>query len=60
MTYGRSIFELFIPVFRQKQIVFQYATSADSYYTVFDRDKIEKIISNLLSKLSNILILKVK
>ncbi len=49
MTYGRSIFELFIPVFRQKQIVFQYATSADSYYTVFDRDKIEKIISNLLS-----------
>ena len=49
MTYGRSIFELFIPVFRQKQIFFQYATSDDSYYTVFDIDKIEKIISNLLS-----------
>ena len=49
MTYGRSIFELFIPVFRQKQVVFQYTTSTDSYYTVFDRDKIEKIISNLLS-----------
>ena len=30
MTYGRSIFELFIPAPRQKQIVFQYATSADS------------------------------
>lgn len=49
MEYGRSIFELFIPVFRQKQIVYRCQTEPSSFYTIFDRDKIEKIISNLLS-----------
>lgn len=49
MTYGRSLFELFVPVFRQKQIVYRYTVTPDSFYTIFDRDKIEKIISNLLS-----------
>lgn len=49
VAYGRSIFELFIPVFRQKQILYRYDATQESFYTVFDRDKIEKIISNLLS-----------
>lgn len=49
MAYGKSIFELFIPIFRQKEILFTYASEPESFHTIFDHDKIEKIISNLLS-----------
>lgn len=49
IAYGKNIFELFIPIFRQKEINYKYITTPASFYTIFDRDKIEKIISNLLS-----------
>lgn len=49
IAYTRGIFDLFIPVFRQKQIVYKYSSEPESFYMIFDNDKIEKIVSNLLS-----------
>lgn len=49
MGYGKVIFDLFTPVFKQKQIRYLYKSSPETFYTIFDQDKIEKIISNLLS-----------
>ena len=49
MGYGKVIFDLFTPVFKQKQIRYLYKSSPEAFYTIFDQDKIEKIISNLLS-----------
>lgn len=49
MAYGESIFNLFTPIFKQRKVYYQYITNPNSFYTVFDQDKIEKIISNLLS-----------
>ena len=47
--YLKDIFLLFTNVSNQKNIDFQFESSIDKLYIWFDADKIEKIISNLLS-----------
>lgn len=49
VNFCNKIFEMFIPLFRQNNLRYEFRTSHQSFITAFDNDKIEKIISNLLS-----------
>lgn len=49
VAFSRTIFKLFVPLFNQKYLLYNFRTSEESFITLFDNDKIEKIISNLLS-----------
>ncbi len=47
--YIKSIFQSFGPLFEKKQIVSEFKSNTESYIAYFDADKIEKILTNLIS-----------
>lgn len=49
VAFCSEIFHLFIPLFKQNNLLYRFDTSCDNFITIFDSDKLEKIISNLLS-----------
>lgn len=49
VNFCNKIFQMFIPLFRQNSLLYEFRSSHQNFITAFDNDKIEKIISNLLS-----------
>ncbi|MFA9389618.1 MAG: two-component regulator propeller domain-containing protein [Prolixibacteraceae bacterium] len=49
VSFTSDIYELFIPMADKRDIDFQFHTDQESFVTLFDADKIEKILYNLLS-----------
>ncbi|MFB6342947.1 two-component regulator propeller domain-containing protein [Saccharicrinis sp. FJH62] len=49
----RSTFDLFVPLMEKKNISGRFTTNKDSHIVYFDADKIEKILTNLLSNSCN-------
>lgn len=49
VQYLQEIFHAFCPLFHQKNIEYHFETTSNSLYSWFDPDKLEKIVSNLLS-----------
>lgn len=49
ILFLRDTFMAFSPLFSKKNIDFYFNTDATSFHTFFDADKLEKIITNLLS-----------
>ena len=49
VLFLRDTFHAFAPLFHQKNIEYHFNTSLDSMITFFDGDKLEKIVTNLVS-----------
>lgn len=49
ILFLREIFEAFTTLFKRKELEYIFHTQLDSLYIKFDPDKLEKIVSNLLS-----------
>lgn len=49
ISFTRDIFDCFKDLAERKKITFTLSCSIESYYAVFDHDKIERILFNLLS-----------
>jgi ligand-binding sensor domain-containing protein/signal transduction histidine kinase len=44
-----DIYEAFIPIYKRKEITHQFVTNTESLFMLFDADKIEMLVGNLLS-----------
>lgn len=53
ISYIRNVFETFYPLFERKAIVGEFTVNIDRYEVYFDSDKLEKIITNLVSNAYN-------
>jgi signal transduction histidine kinase/ligand-binding sensor domain-containing protein/DNA-binding response OmpR family regulator len=49
VSFVRDVIELFKDISERKQINFSFASALSRFYTRFDRDKLERILFNLLS-----------
>ncbi len=49
VLFLRDTFQAFAPLFHQKNIEYHFNTTMDSMITFFDDDKLEKIVTNLVS-----------
>lgn len=49
ISFLNEIYEAFTPLFKQKDIVYEFVTDMDSLSVLFDSDKFEILIGNLLS-----------
>lgn len=53
ISYIRNIFKTFFPLFERKKIEGIFSSNTESYEVYFDADKLEKIITNLVSNAYN-------
>ncbi|MEL7340133.1 MAG: ATP-binding protein, partial [Bacteroidota bacterium] len=49
ILFVRDTFEAFVPLFRVKQITYAFESDCKQWLAYFDADKLEKILTNLLS-----------
>lgn len=52
IPFLRGIYEAFVPLYKQKEILHEFTTEIDSLPMMIDADKIEMLVGNLLSNVS--------